>query len=179
MRCCYFWFFFICVVVFVQIRLRQQRDSFNFPRKFAVTYAVEGKSISTFQTTQLSVVKERILYGSPGIKFANHTIKSFKGIDVSCYVLIKGEPLTFHTIKLLDDEKAVREGTVFLNTHGVGHIYLKNEFLYLNPSFSISHTFDNHMSGTATKNSTASGFIEIRNLQVVVDKDIGLQWIQV
>ena len=68
MKCCYLTFFFACVVVFVQIRLRQQRDSFNFPLKFAVTYTVEGKSITSTESTKLKVTKERLMYGTPRIK---------------------------------------------------------------------------------------------------------------
>ena len=179
MRCCLFTFFFICVVVFVQIRLRQQRDSLNFPLKFAVTYAVEGQDIMHSESTQLTVLKERLLYGTPGIKINNDTLTSLKGIDVSCYLKVVGEPLTFHTLSIHSDEKPVASVTVILNTVGVGHVFMKHEFFYLNPSFSVSHTFDNHLSGSANGKSKASGFIEIRNLQVVLDKEIGLNWIQV
>ena len=179
MRCCLFSFFFMCVVVFVQIRLRQHRDSLVFPLKFAVTYAVEGKNISKSESTNLIVQKERLLYGNPGTKINNHTITSSKGVDVSCYLKVLGDPMTFHTLSLHSDKNTVASTTVILNTVGVGHVFLKHEFFYLNPSFSVSHTFDDHISGFTNSNSFASGFIEIRNLNVLIDKEIGLQWIEV
>lgn len=179
MRCCLFTFFFICVVIFVQIRLRQQRDAFNFPLKFAVTYAVEGQSIMNSESTKLTIIKERLLYGTPGVKIQNNTLISSKGVDVSCFLNVVGEPLTFHTLSIHSDEKPVASTTVLLNTVGVGHVFVKHEFFYLNPSFSISHAFGNSMIGSSNGKSKASGFIEIRNLQVVLDKEIGLNWIQV
>jgi len=179
MRCCLFTFFFICVVVFVQIRLRQQRDALNFPLKFAVTYEVEGQSIVNSESTKLTVVRERLLYGTPTVKIVNNTLSSSKGIDVSCYISVEGEPLTFHTLSINSEDKADVSTTVILNTVGVGHVFLKHEFFYLNPVFSISHTFDNHISGSSNGKSTASGLVEIRNLPIVLDKEIGLQWIQV
>jgi len=179
MRCCFATLFFMCVVVFVQIRLRQQRDSLNFPLKFAVTYAVEGESISKLETTKLNIRKERLLYGTPGVSIKNNVIKTAKGVDVSCYFTVKGEPMTFHTLSIRAEDKDVVSSTVILNNKGVGHVYLKHEFFYLNPSFYISHAFDSHMSGSSTGKSSASGFVEIRNLPVVLDKEIGLNWIQV
>lgn len=179
MRCCFATLFFMCVVVFVQIRLRQQRDSLNFPLKFAVTYAVEGESISKLESTKLIVRKERLLYGTPVVSIINNTMKSSKGVDVSCYLNVNGEPMTFHTLSIRAEDKDVVSSTVILNNRGVGHVYLKHEFFYLNPSFSISHAFDSYMSGSSTGKSSASGFVEIRNLPVVLDKEIGLNWIQV
>lgn len=179
MRCCLFTFFFMCVVVFVQIRLRQQRDALKFPLKFAVTYAVEGQPIKKTESTQLKVVKERLLYGTPNVKIKNHTLTSLKGIDVSCYIKVQGEPLTFHTVTIYSESTHVASATVILNTIGVGHVFLKHDFFHLNPFFEMTHTFDNHLTRSSDGKATASGFIEIRNLPIVLDKEIGLQWIQV
>ena len=180
MRCCFFLFFFMCVVAFVQIRLSQHRDSLLFALEFAVTYAVKGTNISKLESTNLIVQKERLLYGEPNTKINNHMITSFNGVDVSCYLKVLGDPLTFHTLSITSDQSTVVSTTVILNTEGVGHAFLKHNFFHLNPTFSLSHTFDNHISGgLANSSSSASGFIEIRNLDVVINKEIGLRWIEV
>lgn len=179
MRCCLLTLFFMCVVIFVQIRLRQERDSLKFPLKFAATYAVEGTSISKMESTKLNIVKERHLYGNVKMKIHNNTIQSSKGLDVTCYVTVKGEPMTFHTVSIHAESKDVASNTVILNTRGVGYVFLKHEFFYLNPSFHITHTFDDHISGHSNGNSSTHGFVEVRNLPVVLDKEIGLNWIQV
>ena len=171
-------FFFMCVVTFVQIRLQQQRDSLKFPKKFAITYKVEGNRVKKAESTKLNVIKERILYGSPNSKIFNNTIKVVKGVVVDCFLKIEGPATTFHTVSLKTEGSALVTSTTMTNTMGVGHVYLKHTFFYLNPTFFITHTFDDHISGDTIGDSSTTGFVEIRNLPIILDKEIGLEWVK-
>lgn len=178
MRCCLFTFFFLCVVVFVQIRLRQQRDLLKFPLKFGVSYKVKGDPLLESESTKVNITEERILYGSPTIHIRNKSIISRKGIIVSCFLNIDGPPLTFHTVSIKSKFETLISSSVLLNTLGVGHVYFKHEFYHLNPSFFISHRYDDHIHNQQTfKNASITGFVEIRNLMVVLDKAVTSVWI--
>lgn len=178
MRCCLFIFFFLCVVVFVQIRLRQQRDLLNFPLKFGVSYKVKGQSIFKTESTKINITAERVLYGSPTIYIRNKTIVSRKGIIVSCFLNINGPPLTFHTVSIKTKLETLTSSSVLTNTLGIGNVFLKHEFYHLNPSFFISHTYDDHIyNQPSSKNASITGFVEVRNLMIVLDKVVTSGWV--
>ena len=168
----------MCVVTFVQIRLQQQRDLLQFPKKFAIKYKVNGTQVRERESTKLNIVEELILYGSPNTKIKNDTFHITEVVEVDCFMKIHSfHGIGFHTLSLVsDNEKVVTATTV---TNKVGHVYLKHRFLHLNPTFFITYTFDGYMDRVTHGNSSISGFVEIRNLPIILNKEIGLKWIKV
>jgi hypothetical protein len=178
MKCCWFFFFFACVVIFVQIRLRQQRDALKFPKKFAANYKVENKKLNVKESGKMMIKMERMLYGSPPMTIRNHTFHSNKGLEVECYLTVNGPPATFHTLSVKTDDETLKSTTVLTNPIGVATTFLNHKFFYLNPTFFITHTYDGHINHQDVGVSTSYGIVEVRNIPVVLDKPLGFDYVK-
>lgn len=178
MKCCWFFFFFMCVVTFVQIRLRQQRDVLNFPKKFAVNYKIEGTKLRKHESSRMVIKQERMLYGSPPITISNNSFVSHRGIHVNCYLSVTGPATTFHTFSLKTEGETLKSVTVLTNTAGLANTFLNHHFFYLDPNFFMTHTYDDHISQAGEGDATSFGIVEITNLPIVLNKPLGFDYVK-
>lgn len=178
MRCCWFFFFFMCVVTFVQIRLRQQRDALQFPQKFAVNYRIEQNNITNRETSKMIIKGESMLYGTPPVDIRNGSFFSHKAIQVTCYVSVKAAPTTFHTFSIQTNDDTLKSVTVITNNEGVASTFLNHRFYYLHPHFFVTHRYDGDNRRHTTGSSLSFGIVEISNLPIVVDKPLGFDYVK-
>lgn len=178
MRCCWFFFFFMCVVTFVQIRLRQQRDALKFPKKFAVNYRIEQNNISMRETSTMIIVGERMLYGAPPVDIRNGSFSSYKAVQINCYVTVKALPASFHTFSIQTKDETLKSVTVITNNEGVASTFLNHKFYYLNPTFFVTHRYDGDIRHDNEGSAISFGIVEISNLPIVVDKSLGFDYVK-
>ena len=178
MRCCWFFFFFMCVVTFVQIRLRQQRDALKFPKKFAVNYRIEQNNISKRETAKMLIKEERMLYGAPPVDIRNGSFSSSKAIQINCYVSVKAVPTSFHTFSIKTKDETLKSVTVITNNEGVGSTFLIHKFYYLHPTFFVTHQYDGDNRHNTEGHAESFGIVEITNLPIVVDKPLGFDYVK-
>lgn len=160
MRCCFLLFFGL-VAVFVQIRLRQQRDALKFPDKFSVAYELGG-TVDPQQTAVLNVTKERVVYGNPRVRVDNHTILT-PGAVATLHIQTTAPPMTFH--RYAADGCSV---TALTNNLGVAHSELTCEV----QAFFVTHTYD---GGDGPAESLVH--VSLRNLHYIAEAAVDSDWV--
>ncbi|MAD26176.1 MAG: hypothetical protein CMO44_18620 [Verrucomicrobiales bacterium] len=168
----------MCVVTFVQIRLRQQRDALKFPQKFAVNYRIEQNNITKRETAKMIIKGERMLYGAPPVDIRNGSFSSYKAMQINCYVSVKAAPTSFHTFSIQTKGETLKSVTVITNNEGVASTFLNHKFYYLNPTFFVTHRYDGDNSHATEGSALSFGIVEISNLPIVVDKPLGFDYVK-
>lgn len=177
MRCCLLLFIFLSVFSFVQIRLRQERDALNFPRKFHLQYKLNATNKrEEKQSIKMNVTAEKLSYGNAKSKIENNIISLNKAFAVSFSFRITGTPLTFQTVQIESENSIVFSNTVLLNNEGFANAHGSHEFYYLRPSCFFTHYTTGGISTSNQKAVNLEGIVSIRNIAYMVENSLDSQW---
>lgn len=176
MKCCCSVLLLFCVVVFVQIRLRQERDELHYPKKFHLLYDVNTTNMQQ-QTKTLSFSKEKVLFGSVKPIVKKNVFSLNTGFTLSAYFTVTGKPLSFHTIQIKGKKEILTSSSIMLNNQGKGYLYLKYNFHYLNPAFSIVHHAPGGLNENVDAKTEIIGRLEIQNLHYMVEQALDSPWV--
>lgn len=174
MKCCCTFFLVFITFAFVQIRLRQQRDSLNFPVKFSQQFKLVGDATNAMGSTILNITHKKIYHGDHTITVVDKNVESTLPFVADLYIRIKGPPMSFHTVEFTENLYVTTSTTVMLNTEGVGLCYLKNPIA---KSLMVTHRFDSGGAVDPTQNNVASatGILHLQNI-IYVDSGIDSKW---
>lgn len=176
MKCCCSVLILFCVIVFVQIRLRQERDDLHYPKKFHLLYDVSTTSTQQ-QSSELKFQKEKVLIGNIKPSFQDNTFSLNTGFTLSGYFSITGKPLSFHTISLKDTKELLTSSSIMLNNQGKGYLYLKYNFHHLNPSFFLVHHAPGGLNENVDAKTEVDGRLEVQNLHYMLEKGLDSPWV--
>jgi len=178
MRCCCLLFILLAVFAFVQIRLRQERDSLNFPKKFHLQYKLNATNKrEEKQSIKVNVTAEKVAYGNVKSKVENNIISLSNAFAVSFSFRITGAPLTFQTVQIESDQSVVFSNTVLLNNEGFANAHGSHEFYYLNPSCFFTHYTTGGISSSNEKVTSLEGIVTIKNIEYMVENAIDSKWV--
>lgn len=173
MKCCCSLFLVFLTFAFVQIRLRQHRDSFNFPIKFSQEFKLVGEATNTMGSTVLNVTHKKIFHGDHIMSVVNKNIESTLPFVSDLYVRIEGPPMSFHTVEFTENLYVTTSATVMLNSEGVGLLYMRNPIA---KSLMVTHRFDGGaVDHTQNNDASATGILHLQNI-IYVDSGIDSKW---
>lgn len=177
MRCCLSILFFLAIITFVQIRLRQERDSLHFPKKFFLQYRVQGSNDMPKKSVVLNVTQERVLYGKVESKIKNNEIHLNQACVLKAYLTIRANPLMFHTVKIKSGSELYFSATALTDEDGVGYLYATHTFHHLNPSFSVSHHGNGGLVNVENTPVRLDGIVELQNIHYMVEEASDSKWV--
>lgn len=154
MSCCLNMIFILVIVCFVQVRLRQARDSMKVPLKWGVTYNGTGVSLEAGESCMMRMGDQHLLYGHPPVTNLTFT----KG---SCYVRsvvhVYGTPLSFHRLRMMLNDYVFREDSVMTDMNGHAYSEMTDEFPCRKIQWKMQHVYDHNMN----QNGKASADINV------------------
>lgn len=175
MKCCCSVLLLFCVIVFVQIRLRQERDDLHYPKKFHFLYDVSATNMQQ-QSKKLLFTKEKALFGNVKPSLKENIFSLNTAFTLSGYFTITGKPLSFHTLQVKGGEEILTSSSIMLNNQGKGYLYLKYNFHYLNPTFSVVHHAPGGLNENVDAKTEVNGRLEIQNLHYMIEQGLDSPW---
>ena len=118
MSCCAFLFFFFCVVAYVQVRFRFERDGHKLPPKFIVRYAMRGTPVTMHESTVMTRHAEHVRLGTPPNLLRDDHFHVPCCVHLRVSFQVKAAPFTFHTLQLTEKTPLIAI-TAVANDHGV------------------------------------------------------------
>lgn len=129
------------------------------------------------QSVLLNVTKENIAYGTVRAKISKNVLSLNNAFKASFTFTVHGQPLSFHTVRVLNENSTVYSNTVVLDNDGVGFVHGYYTFYHLNPSCFFTHSSTGGITSNQRRPSRLEGIVEIQNIPYMIEKALDSKWV--